>query len=89
MKLVINHANDVALDTIVIPNVGCHPTLNHGEVANLPKRCRNTTPPPCPSHPGHIIHDGITHGTGSAIGGVCYVLVLIDKSTSYIYMNMA
>ena len=59
--------------------------LNRGEIAALPKKRRNISPISRPGNRGDIIHYDIGHGTSTPIGGVKYILVLIDKGTSHIY----
>ena len=81
MSLVLKHLKTVALDTILVPNLGRSPITDRGEIATLPKRRQNTKQRPRPENIGDTIHYDIAHGTGSAIGGVRYVLVLIDKAT--------
>ena len=56
-----------------------------GEIATLPENRRNTKSRPKPKNKGDIIHYDIAHGTGVAIGGVKYVLVLISNPYSYIF----
>ena len=85
MKVVINYIKEVALDTIIIPNLGWNPSHDRGEVATLPKRKRNNTPLPRPPRVSNIIHYDIAHSICTAIGGVRYVLVLIDKASTHIY----
>ena len=83
--LVLKHLRTVALDTILVPNLGRSPITDRGEIATLPKRRRNTKQRPRPDNIGDTVHYDIAHGTGSAIGGVRYVLVLIDKATTHLY----
>ena len=78
MNLVLKHIENVALDTIIIPNIGRNSVKDRDEIATFPKRRRNTTTRLKPLYAGNIIHYDITHGTGSTIGGVKYALLIID-----------
>eukprot|EP00957_Ditylum_brightwellii_P140591 10710722-Ditylum_brightwellii.AAC.1 len=53
-------------------------------MATLPKSDRNTSPIPRPKHFGNIFHYNIVYGTGTAIGGYCYTLWLVDRKTRLI-----
>lgn len=85
MNLVLKHLKTIALDTILVPNLGRSPITDRGEVATLPKRKRNTKLRSRPENIGATVHYDIAHGTGTAIGGVRYVLVLIDKASKHLY----
>ena len=85
MKLVLNHIKDITQDTVVVNDLSRNPIKDRGEIATLPKKKRNTKRTPRPTQVGNVIHYDIAHGTGYAIGGIRYVLVLIDKATNHLY----
>ena len=87
MKLVLKQINKIALDTITMSNIGQSPSLDRGEVATYPQRRYNATTHQRLNDVGGIIHCDIVHGTCTAIGGIKYVLVLIDKHLPK-FMNM-
>ena len=75
----------MALPTVKVPNIGQPPSKHKGEVATLPKRPARTTPDVCPPLRDDTVHYDIAHGTGTAIGGVKYVLLLITKEKKHLY----
>lgn len=85
MSLVLKHLDTIALDTILVPNLGRNHITDRGEISTLPKRRRNTSQQLRPDNIGDTVHYDIAHGTGSAIGGIRYVLVLIDKASTHLY----
>lgn len=84
-SLVPKYLNTIALDTIIVQNLGRNPITDRGGIITLRKRRRNITLRPFPDDINATVYYDIDHGTESAIGGVCYVLVLIDKAITHLY----
>ena len=51
----------------------------------MPKKRRNNSPISIPNNGGDIIYYDIRNEISTAIGGVKYVLIIINKGTSHIY----
>ena len=85
MKKVLSKMNIVTANTVTVPQLGKNPQLDRGAAANLRKGNRNRKSKTKATGVGHTIHYDIGHGTGTSIGGVKYVLVLLDKSTKHLY----
>ena len=85
IRKVIRHLDEVALPTVKIPNIGQPLSKHKGEVATLPKRPALKPSPKLPPLREDTIHYDIAHGTGTAIGGVKYVLLFITKEKKHLY----
>ena len=86
MKKSLSKLDIVSNGTVQVNDLGKEPSLNLGQVATLPKRNRNTAKSSVEDlEVGDVIHYDIGHGTGSAIGGIRYTLVLIDKKSSHLF----
>jgi dUTPase len=59
------------------------PQLDPGETATMHSSRRNTTPLSPPSSYSDVWHLDIGYGPCTAIGGICYTLLAVDKSTRY------
>jgi dUTPase len=59
------------------------PQLDAGETATMHSSRRNTTPSSPPSSYSDVWHLDIGYGPCSAIGGIRYTLLAVDKSTRY------
>jgi deoxyuridine 5'-triphosphate nucleotidohydrolase len=59
------------------------PRIDPGEVASMKASRRNTTPSNLPQHYSDIWHLDIGFGPCTAIGGIKYTLLAVDKKTRY------
>ena len=85
MAKILKKMNIVTANTVSVPDIGTSEKLDPGKAATLPKRRRNKKSNTKPTKIGHTIHYDIGHGTGTSIGGVKYVLVLVDKRSHHLY----
>ena len=59
------------------------PSINPGEIASIRSNNCNTLPSKVPKKFADVIHIGIAYGLCTAIGGVKYTLLIVDKATRY------
>ena len=76
---VMKNLTSLAQGSILVRDTGRNPILSRGETTTLPKKNRNKTPVPRPSHFGEVFHYDIGYGNGHANGGIHYVLFIIDR----------
>ena len=62
------------------------PTLNIGEVATIDGHHRNTTPIPVPNKFADVFHGDIGYGCRTALWGIRYTILLVDRATRYKYI---
>ncbi len=60
-----------------------NPRIDPGEVASMKSSRRNTTPSNLPNHYSDVWHLDIGFGPCTAIGGIKYTLLAVDKKTRY------
>ena len=64
----------VAQPTLKINDLGQYPMRDPGEMSNMTKQRRNTTPLQWPERFGDVVHFDIVYSSGTAIGGYIYTL---------------
>jgi hypothetical protein len=60
-----------------------NPTITPGQTATMNSSRRNTTPLPIPQHVGDVWHLDIGYGPKTAIGGIKYTLLAVDRHSRY------
>ena len=70
----------IASPTVKVVNI-IDPTPQLGDVATIERRQRNTTPLPLPNSFGDTVHCDIAYGKRTALTGIKYVLLLVDRAT--------
>lgn len=80
----LKHMNTLGNKSLQIQNLPQIESIDEGEVALLNSSRRNTTPVEPPSEYGTIFHTmDIGYGLCTAIGGIKYSLLIVDKSCRY------
>ena len=78
-------SKNLSQPNISLPNLGCNPVRDYGEVATLPKRRRNKTPGDLPALFGDVLHYDIVYGANTVIGGYRYALFLVDTKPRHLF----
>jgi len=81
LQKVLKNLASLTQDSILVRDTGRDPILSCSETATLPKKTRNKTPVPRPSRFGEVFQYDIRYGNGCAIGGIHYVLFIINRKT--------
>ena len=81
IEKVLKNIKTLTKDSILVRDTGRDPIASRGETATLPKKNRNKIPVPRPARFGDVIHYDIGYGNGRAIGGIHYVLFLVDRKS--------
>ena len=82
MIIVIKHHKLVSQKSIQINNLGQDPRKDMGNFSTMQQRCHNTIS----TKPTEIVwYYDIDYGTGTAIGSIRYVLLLIGRHNRYTY----
>jgi hypothetical protein len=68
---------------VQIQNLPATESIDDGETASIHSSRRNTTPSLPPKAYGDVWHMDIGYGPCTAIGGIKYTLILIDKFSRY------
>eukprot|EP00957_Ditylum_brightwellii_P166949 12708712-Ditylum_brightwellii.AAC.1 len=84
VESVLKHMQTVAQPTLCITDTGKDPVQDPGEMVTLLQSNCNASPIPRPKHFGNIFHYNIVYNTGTAIGGYCCTLWLVDRKTCLI-----
>ena len=79
----LKHIDDISENTVKIQQFSDSPTIDPGMAASIKARRRNKTPSNIPKHYSDVWHLDIGYGPCTAIGGVRYALMAVDKSTRY------
>ena len=74
--------DEISLPTVQIANTGAIP-LELGDVTNMKSARRNKTPIPRPRNFLDVVHCDLAYGDCATIGGVRYVLMIVDRATRY------
>ena len=77
---------DIALPTVQVSETGDIP-LELGDVTNLRSARKNKTPVPRPENFLDIVHCDLRYGDCASVGGVRYVLMLVDRATWYTWTH--
>ena len=79
----LRNLNDLGKGTYQITGLNRNPVVNPGETASIRAAQCNTKPSKIPKNFGDIFHVDIGFGPCTAIGGVKYTLLIVDKATRY------
>ena len=82
-KMLQQHLNLLGNKSVRIQNLAKNPTVDPGETASMPSRKRNKIPSQPARHYGDIWHVDIGYGPNTAIGGIKYTIMFIDKYSKY------
>ena len=77
----IKHMSNIGTDTVHISDIDKNPMTDPGEAATMNANKHNTKPVKPPSNYSDIWHINIGFGPCTAIGGIRYTLMAVDKKT--------
>ncbi len=77
---------DLYKDTVTIDSMPADAVLDHGDLASIRKKPRNTTPVPRPSRFGQVVHMDIIFGPEIALGTIHYGLLFTDRYSRLNYL---
>jgi hypothetical protein len=80
------HLGSLYEDTVKLDQLPQDAILDSGDLANLKKSPRNTTPVPRPARFAEVIHMDIVFGPDIAIGNVHYGLLFTDRYSCMTYL---
>ena len=80
-KTLLKYFNQLSKPTVSISTIDKEHTIDEGMAATMQSRKRNNTPLPPPKQYSHTWHMDIGFGPTTAIGGIRYTLMLVDKAT--------
>ena len=81
---ILSKMKQVAQPTLKINDLGQYPMRDPGEMSNMTKQRRNTTPLQWPERFGDVVHFDIVYSSGTAIGGYRYDLCFVDRRSRHI-----
>ena len=79
----IKHIHEIGAKTVQIQNLPKVESIDPGETASLPSQRKQKIPSTPPPQYSDIWHMDIGHGPNTAIGGIRYTLLLVDKATRF------
>ena len=82
-KPLLKHLKFIGDTSLKIPPYSDNPTLDPGMTASIKSTRRNTTPSTLPPNYSDVWHLDIGFGPCTAIGGIRYTLLAVDKSSRY------
>ena len=85
-NLLMKYFDRVAKDTTTLDSTKKSEVLVDGEIATIRSKNRNKNKSPLPKNFSDVWHMDIVYGPCTAIGGIKYALLLIDKKTRKCYI---
>ena len=82
-KPLLKHLASLGDNSLKVPSYSDSPSLDPGMNASIKSSRRNTTPSRLPQNYSDVWHLDIGFGPCTAIGGIRYTLMAVDKSTRY------
>jgi hypothetical protein len=83
ISTLLKQMNKLGTKHVQIQNLPATESIDDGETASIHSSRRNTTPSLPPKAYGDVWHMDIGYGPCTAIGGIKYTLILIDKFSRY------
>ena len=82
-KPLLKHLATIGDTSLKVPSYSDNPSLDPGMTASIKSTRRNTTPSTLPPNYSDIWHIDIGFGPCTAIGGIRYTLLAVDKSSRF------